>query len=90
MEMMSSGPANPNPDLACDGRSDLTGRCDPSHPMHCCHFSVTTWELHPNLTHVCLKCGKTRGKIVNVVTGKVRMFPMRMKVVDDGRKSIAL
>lgn len=48
----------------CDGLSDPTGRCDPRHPIHCCHFATTVfvdagrpgWVL---VGYECKKCGKT-------------------------------
>jgi hypothetical protein len=49
----------------CGGLSDPGGRCDPKHPVHCCHFATTAhvdvpgrpnWVL---MGYVCRKgCGK--------------------------------
>ena len=71
----------------CDGQTDVSGRCDPSHPIHCCHFMRTTWERYPKIAGVCAKCGKTQGRDVNRVTGKTKLLPLMMKEWSDGGKS---
>lgn len=47
-----------NEQETCDGRCDATGKCDPTHPVHCCHLVVTSWQSWPWLKFRCVKCGK--------------------------------
>ncbi len=45
----------------CDGESSPTGRCDPSHPLHCCHLAITgSQDAGPMIVLFswCTKCGK--------------------------------
>jgi len=41
----------------CDGLSSPTGRCDPRHPLHCCHFSIGR-TVNGKRGYVCVKCGR--------------------------------
>jgi hypothetical protein len=49
--------ADPDPPQTCDGLCDLTGKCDPRHPIHCCHFVVTV-RRGKTKGYQCQKCGK--------------------------------
>jgi hypothetical protein len=47
----------------CDTICNGTGRCDPSHPLHCCHLSITQrkWIGTGRMVLLfarCVKCGK--------------------------------
>lgn len=47
----------------CDGWCNGTGRCDPKHPLHCCHLSITAKMWNAAQTMIlffaqCVKCGK--------------------------------
>jgi len=53
----------------CDGLCDPTGRCDPKHPMHCCHF-VLTYRSGPWQGYRCAKCGKLSKAFVKASSGE--------------------
>lgn len=53
----------------CDTECSPTGRCDPAHPLHCCHFARTRRRQigrHVYAFWQCEKCGK-RGKTKTLV-----------------------
>ena len=81
--MFTNGPAKKPitlPEIPpCCGKPTATGRCDPLHPLHCCHLVTTTWETAPDITYVCVKCGKTPGITTNMKTGKLTVIP---RVID--------
>ncbi len=48
-------------DDSCDGECSVKGRCNPLHPIHCCHFVKTTafQSDRPGyvlLGFMCVKC----------------------------------
>jgi hypothetical protein len=50
----------------CDGRCDATGKCDPAHPLHCCHLARSIFS-GPFVGYRCEKCGK-RSKTWTMLT----------------------
>lgn len=54
----------------CDAFAGAWGKCDPRHPIHCCHFIVTTSRpsLKPGWVLLGYSCKKGCGKVSKVWT----------------------
>lgn len=72
--MLTNGPAKKQialpPIESCDGRCDATGRCDPRHPLHCCHLAHTVYEYYPSVTWRCAKCGRFGKWLIDAKNGR--------------------
>lgn len=49
----------------CDGECSVSGKCNPAHPMHCCHFIVRAVKpsLKKGYIMVGFACDKKCGKV---------------------------
>jgi len=57
--------SSPEEVQTCDGECSVSGKCDPTHPLHCGHFSITRRTQIQRAIYaysMCLKCGK-RSKV---------------------------
>jgi hypothetical protein len=56
----------------CDGECSPKGRCDPSHPLHCCHLVATEYVTVGKMLryfHVCVKCDRVSRVKTTVIPG---------------------
>lgn len=58
---------------SCDAECSPAGKCDPSHPLHCCHIVVTeSLQVGPRTVkffYVCVKCDRVSRTKITVIVG---------------------